>query len=71
MTLFLVLTAEQAAICSGEFCPGKAISPRPLVDGRFALPTRLLDLPECPAAFPLLSLLSVEELMSNDFLTEE
>lgn len=71
MTQFLVMTAEQAVTCSGEFCPGKAIAPRPMLDGRYALPIRLLGIPACLAAFPLLTSLSAEELLPDAFVEEE
>ncbi len=71
MTDFLVMSAAQAAALTGLYASGKAIQPRPMADGRYALPTRLLDEPDCMAIFPALSGLSTEALNDSDFASEE
>ncbi|MEQ8652391.1 MAG: hypothetical protein RIC87_08005 [Kiloniellales bacterium] len=71
MTQFLIVPAGQENSFSGGFCPGKAIAPRPLQDGRSILPTRLLEIPECVTAFPGLTALSIEEVTPDQFLQEE
>ncbi len=71
MTQFLIIPAGQEGSYSGDYCPGKAIAPRPLTDGRYALPIRLLGMPECLAAFPGLASLAIEEIAADQFLEEE
>lgn len=71
MTQFLIVPAGQEGAYTGDFCPGKAIAPRPLQDGRSILPKRLLEIAECVAAFPGLTALSIEEVTPDQFLQEE
>lgn len=71
MTDFLIVPAADVAGLTGPYGSGKAIQPRPLADGRSALPTRLLAIDDCISAFPGLGGLSIESLVEADFATEE
>lgn len=68
---FLIVPAGQEASFTGSYGEGLALVPRPLADGRSALPLRLLKIEAALAVFPGLAGLSVETLSDDDFAEEE
>lgn len=63
--MFIVMTQAQANAVKGETSPGYVLSPVPTLDGKYALPVRVLD--DFAHASKHALLLTYEQATSVDF----
>lgn len=71
MSDWIVMSAAQAAGVAGTSTAGHALDPRPLADGRFALPTRVLRDPAHAAKHPALAGFAREGVDPADFVSDD
>lgn len=69
--IWLILTAEQADLVRVSANPAYALDPRPLADGTYALPARIINVPEHAAHRDLLAALPQREVVEGEWLIEE
>ncbi|GAB5471885.1 MAG: hypothetical protein Kilf2KO_49150 [Rhodospirillales bacterium] len=67
MPEMIVMTALQAAAIAGGSSPRHELEPRPMQDGRFALPVRVCADPAHAAKHATLAGYPVEEVADADF----
>lgn len=67
--MFIVMTQAEADAVRGETSPGHSLSPVPTLDGKYALPVRVLSDPAHASKHALL--LTYEQATSVDFPVTE